>query len=152
MMLILKNRQVMEWRERSLPERCPVMEAKIKNPHLDHDHGSGNVRGVLMGVANNLVGKCENWWAKFGKSNTALSLPDVMRNAADYIEADYSGNPLHPTHRAKIRKQFMRLSVAEQEMRLAELGLDPEDFSNKEYRAQAFLEQVLETTDELPVV
>jgi len=141
---ILKGREIAEMRDGDAT--CPVLEVPVSKPELDHDHAGGKVRGTLQGEANSMIGKCENIYKTLVHSKTNLSLPDVLRNIADYLESDYSENPLHPTHRRVLRKRFCSLLKANQERLLEELGVDG-SFSNAKERSDAFIAAIL-TTDE----
>lgn len=48
-----------------------------ERPHIDHDHVSGNVRGMLCGDCNVALGR-------------AKDRPDVLRTLADYVERSIS--------------------------------------------------------------
>ena len=72
----------------------------------DHDHATGHVRGVLHREVNSLLGKIENNYRRYG-----VSLPMLRSMApaiADYIEKDYSSNPIYPTHKTTEEKRIIR--------------------------------------------
>lgn len=98
-------------------EICPLLKIKIpvEDTALDHKHkrkqdpcgpnGDGLVRGVISFRANSLEGKITNAWKRqfgFDTSKHPVSLPDFLRNLADYLE-----NPpieqiyVHPTEKLK---------------------------------------------------
>lgn len=53
--------------------RCRICGSPAKRLHVDHDHGSGAIRGLLCGRCNRGIGM-------LGDS------PDTLRRAAEYIE------------------------------------------------------------------
>ncbi|WP_346660061.1 endonuclease VII domain-containing protein [Streptomyces sp. WMMB303] len=63
---------------RSLPDgrfgRCPIRPRPVPE-HVDHDHGTGRVRGVLCFSCNAALGQFRD-------------RPDVMRRAAAYVEGN----------------------------------------------------------------
>jgi len=68
---------------------------------LDHCHDQGYVRSVLPRNINTLEGKIKNAFIRYGKKKCAesgISYSDFLRNLADYVEHDWSTNPLHCTH------------------------------------------------------
>lgn len=52
---------------------CEESESQDEKWHLDHDHQTGDVRGVLCMLCNMLLGK-------------AKDRPEVLRSAANYLE------------------------------------------------------------------
>lgn len=136
---ILKVKELAEWRSSHCV--CPVLERRVTKPELDHDHQSGRVRATLQGEANAMVGKCENIYRGFLSGKTELSLPDVLRNIADYLEADYRSQPLHPAHRKALRGRFMRLKAEQQARLLGMVGVDTG--TNAKSRAEAYVSTIL---------
>ena len=96
---------------------CPILKIKIdyENAVFDHLHktkaeklgedGKGLLRGVMHFQANSWEGKVTNAFKRYGLHKFGISLPDALRNLADYIE-----NPpikeriVHPNERPKIKK------------------------------------------------
>jgi hypothetical protein len=78
---------------------CAVLRAPLINPVLDHSHKDclqeGYVRGVLESIVNLVEGHINKLWKKHLEKNTELSLPEFLRNLADYLDKDVSDNPLH---------------------------------------------------------
>ena len=107
----LNARQLKEWREATWlaqDKRCAITGYTISPSEAvaDHDHSTGHLRGVLHRGVNALLGKCENNYRRYG-----VSLPMLRAMApaiADYIEKDYSSNPLYPTHRTEDEKRELR--------------------------------------------
>ena len=98
-------------------EICPLLGIYIppEDTALDHKHkkksdpcgpnGDGLVRGVISFRANSLEGKITNAWRRqfgFDESKHPISLPNFLRNLANYLE-----NPpveqiyVHPTEKLK---------------------------------------------------
>lgn len=72
---------------------------------LDHCHTTGHVRGVLQSGVNALLGKLENNHARFGCSHAQM-LMMLSPAGQEYLKADYSRMPLHPTFRTEDEKRL----------------------------------------------
>ena len=66
----------------------------MKRTVVDHDHRTGEIRGVIDFNANNLLGVIERKFFSYC-SGKAEDLPNVLRNIADFLERPSSGY-LHP--------------------------------------------------------
>lgn len=80
---------------------CPLLKQHIPIDKIvaDHQHkrkaescsnwdegGKGLIRGAVSFDANAIEGKIVNAWKRFGMSKHDTSLPDFLRNLADYLE------------------------------------------------------------------
>lgn len=77
---------------------CPILKQEIKygDACLDHCHktkaeklgenGKGLLRGVLHFQANSWEGKVTNAFKRYGLHKFDISLPEALRNLANYIE------------------------------------------------------------------
>ncbi len=72
---------------------------------LDHDHATGHVRGVLHAGCNAMLGHIENNRPRYLLKGARLGR--MLRAAFDYIHGEYSGNPLHHTHRTVEEKRLL---------------------------------------------
>lgn len=76
---------------------------------LDHDHKSGRVRGVLHSSCNILLGKVENFTARYGQALIRHDrLHDALSNMNGYIKRDYSENKLHYRHKTPEDKLILK--------------------------------------------
>jgi len=66
-------------------DHCHITKKEIKNGCLGID-GKGLLRGAIINQVNVFVGKIENGWKRSGSHLLGLSLPDILRRIADYIE------------------------------------------------------------------
>lgn len=111
----LKVSEVKAYREKLYAEQggvCALTHYPITLDQavLDHCHTTGQVRGVLHRGANALLGKVENNHKRYGVS---LPMAAAMgRNLGDYLTADYSANPAHPSHRTEDEKRIRRNKLA----------------------------------------
>lgn len=104
--MYISANKVKEFRELNKPNDCPILWTKIKNPVLDHDHQTGEVRGVIDNNANNLIGVIENKFFSYC-SGKKEDLPDVLRRVADYLERPRTGY-LHPVGLNQLVSRFKR--------------------------------------------
>ena len=91
---------------------CPILNQKfdLKYFALDHQHstlkeeigvnGAGLCRGCIHLQANSFEGKIVNSFKRYGLNKFGLSLPDVLRNLAEYLEQDNLPF-IHPSERPK---------------------------------------------------
>ena len=81
-----------------------ITEGQGTTAVLDHDHADGHIRGVLHRGCNAMLGHLEN-----NRPRHQLTDPAKFRRyllaVADYIEADYSHQPLHSTHKSDAEKK-----------------------------------------------
>ena len=87
-MKYLPYNSVKIWREKNAPDKCPVFDCGMHDCVVDHCHSSGFVRGILHRQSNAFIGKIENAWNRYGKNNSKISLPNVLRRIAHYLEQD----------------------------------------------------------------
>jgi len=96
---------------------CPILQQRIeyKDAVFDHCHrtkkeilgeeGKGCLRGVIHFQVNSFEGKVTNSFKRYGLHKFNISLPEMLRNLAAYIE-----NPpmkpeyIHPKERPKPKK------------------------------------------------
>ncbi len=123
----LKQSELKSFREEQhklQDEICPLLKIKvpIEKTAVDHRHklkkelpsldGKGLIRGVIDFRANSVEGKITNAWKRYfgyDEAKHPISLPDYLRNLADYLE-----NPpldhlklIHPSERVREEK-FMK--------------------------------------------
>lgn len=130
-MNILKSKHIKSFREKLLKEQNyidPITNEVITNGQMDHSHNinEGYLRKVLTRESNMLLGKIENYYHRYlrGK-NLPITLPDILRNIAIYLEQDYSKMPIHHKHINVLISRFSNLKKEEQELILKEKGLIP---------------------------
>jgi hypothetical protein len=64
-----------QWDEMLIEQtgRCAICGDEMKDPHVDHDHTSGAVRGLLCNLCNSVLGKA--------RENTA-----ILAAAIEYLD------------------------------------------------------------------
>ncbi len=93
----------------------PLTKEKMVRPCLDHRHDSDCfVRGVLSRESNSFEGKVSGAFARYLSWMTSTSLPDVLRNLADYYEKGVDTRFRHPEYKKELTKVFMRLNSRQQ--------------------------------------
>jgi len=100
---------------------CPILKQKISYEEsvFDHCHktkkeklgedGKGLLRGVLHFQANSWEGKVTNAFKRYGLHKFDISLPQALRNLANYIEKPLMKPEwIHPNERPKAKKLGQR--------------------------------------------
>ena len=127
---ILKNRDIPKYRSRELESQKgidPITREVITKPTQDHSHVTGNLRMCLQNESNQFLGRIESFYGRYIKyKKLDITLPEILRNIADYLEKDYSDNAIHPKSITDVCQRFGRMKVEEQNNILFELGLSIE--------------------------
>ena len=101
-LIYVKRSELSEFRKdqyKKQNELCPILKQKIAIDYavLDHKHkkksepvnkdnsGGGLIRGVIHNSCNQVEGKIQNAYQRFGLERH-ISLPEFLRNLADYLE------------------------------------------------------------------
>lgn len=134
---ILKTTEIKDLREELTPPDglCPIlkvpMEGSAKIPVLDHCHDSGMIRGVISLNANSVLGRIEKAYRKWLSKHTELSLPEVLRLYADYLEQP-EHEIEHPEHINKHKRKVRRWKDSTLENKIKAKGVEvPEKISRR---------------------
>tara|TARA_R100001163_G_C5018250_1_gene161841 strand:+ start:451 stop:888 length:438 start_codon:yes stop_codon:yes gene_type:complete len=120
-MQYLKQKDLRNYRKIKTPKYCPILQLKEVDWVLDHDHESGQVRAVISSEANVFLGRIERAYKRLSKKAKHLSLADIIRKVADYID-DGCQDIIHPEGFRQLYKRFTRKKKLEQEKILLECG------------------------------
>ena len=147
---LLSVKENIAWREAKAKKQkglCKISGLPLIRPVCDHSHATGRVRGVLSNEVNLFEGKAVNAWMR----HVIYTLPkdrkneffyaDCLRRMADYIEADYSKHPFHPSYSKDLVRKFKKLTGAEQSAIC--------DGSNEAKRVKAFKAIIKENKEDL---
>jgi len=86
---------------------------KLKNEECGGPNGLGCLRGVIHHNVNVFEGKLERLWKRYGLSKV-ISLPDLLRRCADYIECPpMKPEYIHPNEKPKTKDLYAKLSKTE---------------------------------------
>jgi hypothetical protein len=90
----LTRKELRELRQNyyDLNRSCPLTGQihPIEEFVIDHDHWSGLIRGCIHRNANTIEGRIARAWVRYGGTKLNISLPDFLRNLADYYEDNLS--------------------------------------------------------------
>jgi len=89
---------------------------------LDHCHQSQFVRGVLHRQVNAALGKLEGVHTRYLSYWYEGTLPDFLRQAADYLEKEQDTRYVHPGWLKKAQTMFNTLSEGDKKAVLEALG------------------------------
>ena len=138
--MYLTQNKLKDYRKENAPRSCPILPDRKSDWVVDHDHGTGMVRGVISRVGNSLLGKVENFLARRVGAKPK-DFPKILRNMADYLERE-STDVLHPVGLTQLTKRFSNnLTSLEQKSVLEDLRVDPRDIelcTNAKKRAELF--------------
>ncbi|QQV91802.1 hypothetical protein EPNKCIFM_00238 [Klebsiella phage KP13-16] len=146
--------EVRKWREEHKPESglCPILKIKPRIWTLDHDHATGEVRGVISSLGNLAEGRFNRVYEKYLANHTDLSFSEVMRNLADYLErAEHFENMLHHRFVEDQRKYLNRCTKATIAIKAKDsfqLILD-ENIMSKEEMIYAYLVEFVKAYEEM---
>lgn len=119
-------KDIKEVRDRMVKEQGgidPILKEEFSETVcLDHDHSTQQVRAALNRNVNAFEGKVVNAYTRCLSWLTDTPLPEILRNLADYLERDYSGNPIHSGWLKASQVQFNKLSEGSKKAVLASLG------------------------------
>lgn len=123
---------------------CTGLEIPPKTACLDHVHNSEcYVRGVLHRQVNSYIGKCENNYVRMIKWWYPGTLPDLLRQIADYLEdTENKSEYRHPSWIKSLKVSYNKLSASQQNKVLELLG--SETGSNPKNRKELFSKIVLD--------
>ena len=105
----IKSSEIKAVRDELLKQQggCAICGEQPKVPHLDHDHKTGAIRGVLCSNHNMYLGKIENSCARYLIPRDQL--PDILEKTATYLREHSSSQHglVHPTHKTAEEKSAL---------------------------------------------
>lgn len=122
-MKYIKQSELKKFRQDHRPSRCPLIEVRNPGWVVDHDHYSGQIRGVISSEGNTYLGRLENAFNRMSPTARKVGLPKMLKNIAAYLTKEDT-NLLHPTGYRQLYKRFDRLLKGEQELLLISLGCE----------------------------
>tara|TARA_R100001224_G_scaffold108460_1_gene84816 strand:- start:17632 stop:18138 length:507 start_codon:yes stop_codon:yes gene_type:complete len=104
--------KIKEYREAHNPGLCPILSRPLTKSVVDHDHRTGEVRGIIDFNANNLLGVIERKYYSYC-SGKPKDLPRVLRAIANFLERPPTGH-LHPVGLNQLVAKFRKKNKQEQ--------------------------------------
>ncbi len=98
------------------------LELPLDKLCLDHNHSTQFVRGVLHRQVNAALGKLEGVHTRYLSYWYTGSLPDFLRQAADYLEREDDKRFIHPGFLKKLQTMYNTLNEASKKEVLHHLG------------------------------
>ena len=93
----------------------PLTKEPLQRPCLDHRHDSEClVRGVLGRESNSFEGRVSGAFARYLGWMTQTSLPEVLRNLADYYDKGVDVRFRHPDYKKFLTREFTKLNAIQQ--------------------------------------
>ena len=149
---VLKRKDIPKYKQQCIESQgahCPLTMTLLipANTVLDHNHTDGAVRQTIDRNCNQYIGKIEQNYKRFlGYRPGMVPLPVLLRRIADYLETDYTKNPLHPGHIDLSIRKFSRLNKKAQDALLLQEGITPGSTSKertKQYKLHWYREDNL---------
>ena len=110
--MYISANKIKEYREANNPGLCPILAKPLTKSVVDHDHRTGEIRGIIDFNANNLLGVIERKYYSYC-SGKPKDLPNVLRRIADFLEKPRSGH-LHPVGLNQLIAKFKKKSKVKQ--------------------------------------
>lgn len=101
----LKSSQIKAWKAQNFTGFCDLCHEPLvlEEAVADHDHKTGQMRGVLHRRCNSLEGVIARGLKRFGFS----SAPSFLKLNEYYAQATRFADTLHPTHRTPDEKKAL---------------------------------------------
>ncbi|APU02367.1 endonuclease [Aeromonas phage SW69-9] len=121
---------------------CKLCKNEFDGPynkqHLDHDHAlegrnAGKVRGLLCARCNMLEGMIKHKFIRSGLRGRDVDYIEWMRELIEYVDSDYSDNPVHSQYLSDMVKQFSKKSLPDMRLDMQERGFD---YNDKDVKAE----------------
>ena len=127
-------------RKQKYKDACIGVTISEDQAVLDHAHDDEQmVRAVLHRQTNAAIGQIENLYKRFMSFWYDGTLPEFLRDVANYLEKRHESNYRHPGWIKKARAMFNKLDAQQQRIALEKLGsVNHADLSNQLKRKQAF--------------
>lgn len=127
----------------------PILKEAFKEPPvLDHDHDSQHCRAALNRNSNAFEGLVKNAHKRCLAWLTDVPLSTILRNLADYLEQDYSGNPYHNAWLKRVKIDFKKLPAKHQDSVTIDLqgilGKEVKVGKNSKLRLEIFSSLILD--------
>jgi len=124
-------------------DACTGLPIPKEQAVLDHCHDDEQfVRAVLHRQTNAAIGKIENFYKRLLAFWYSGTLPDFLRQAADYLEKQPDTRYRHPGWMKKAQTKFNKLSASNQRQLLQDLGQDTGNLTNLTDRKKAFAKSI----------
>ena len=108
---VSESKSIAMYREQLTEEQggvCAILREPMDVPCLDHDHLDGKCRGVIGATVNLFEGQVLKLWSKHMEDKTSLTMSEVLRRLADYLEVDQSDKKFHGEIVADLKKSLKR--------------------------------------------
>jgi Recombination endonuclease VII len=109
----LKASELAGWREQRLAAnsgRCGLCQLPVRRPVADHDHSTGQLRDVICGGCNSVLGKVENNYQRYGVQNLSAFLNGAAKYLMKHLTPQH--NVMYPTHLTEDEKRLKRNTKA----------------------------------------
>ena len=142
---IRNSKEVQEGREDVLngqSGKCAVSGLDLEVGTYDHNHSSGEVRGVLHSEINLLEGRYLKLFNKLKlEKRFGLTFHEVLSGMGGYLEKDYSDQKLHFRYMTDFRKKVEKLNKGVILSKLKrEYSITPEEGLLKEQLVQTYVQ------------
>lgn len=140
--LIITTKELQEQRSMMYNLQCkqdPIVreEIPLNKVVLDHCHKTDHCRAALHRQSNAALGKIENAYIRYIRPFFDITIETWLRNVAEFLEGDYTGNALHPGWLKRCCTKFNSLNARQKDYVLTELGAY-QPRSNDDKRKLAF--------------
>ncbi|WP_337015286.1 endonuclease domain-containing protein [Leclercia sp. AS011] len=142
-MAVLTQKTALDFKQKLFTDqqgKCAICRLPLESVNkacLDHNHFTGNVRGLLCASCNTFEGRCLNIMYRAGYRNK-VDFADVLEQLSRYWREDHSNNPIHQNYVNDQSKKFAKFTKEKMIKELLSAGADVDRTYSREQLIDIF--------------
>jgi hypothetical protein len=130
-------------------QSCAITDAPLAVGCLDHNHSTGELRGVLLSEINMIEGRYLKLFNKLKLNEKYdIDFADMLCRMGEYLKQDHSKSKLHYKHMDDFRKKISRKTIPELKVMLqCDFGVEAD--GDKSTLVQAYVQEWVNQIEEV---